>query len=151
MRIYRPAAQTVRRVEIRDRRGVVGGIRFAITVADGSIHFTQQGSVEANCRVTLPIAFGYEVGAISAAPTSGITRIRKAPKSASDWIADNSDKLSRHAGKWVAVTSKGVIAAASSYDEVWAQSQSRGAKNPTVFKLPDGNQGPKVVTGHRRV
>lgn len=68
------------------------------------------------------------------------------PKTAADWVRQNSDKLRRYTKRWVAVTRRGVIASSDDFDDVYAKAKQRGVANPLVFRVPAHNADPKIVS-----
>jgi hypothetical protein len=72
------------------------------------------------------------------------------PRTASEWVQQNTGKLKRFAGRWIAVTPKGVAASADTFEEVFSEAKQRGANNPLVFRVPPLNAGPKIVSARLR-
>ena len=71
-------------------------------------------------------------------------------ETATDWVARNQDRLASHAGKYIAVSSTGLIGVSDDFDEVFRKARAKGVMNPLVFKMPKPHGSPKVVSGWKR-
>lgn len=68
---------------------------------------------------------------------------------ADEWVRENLESLKRHAGKWVAVSEKGIVGVSTDFDEVFHQAKEKGIINPLVFKVPQPTRPKKTVTVRR--
>ena len=71
------------------------------------------------------------------------------PQTAEEWVAQNTEKLQRYAGKWIAVSNRGIVASSSDFDDVFAKAQRKGVPNPLTFKVPIGTTL-KIVSAKTR-
>lgn len=141
MRLFHPPIDT--RGEVRPAPGI------RMLVRSGSTPISLQ--VQAK---PMEIAFIVEADSpieyVTPISLQGDSHVEKrvSPRSASEWLSENRDKLSRFANRWIAITAKGVIAKSDDFDEVYALAQERGVLNPMVIKVPPRHRGPKAVSAH---
>lgn len=64
------------------------------------------------------------------------TKSPSKPSTASEWVRRNESRLRKYAGKWIAVTEKGVIANANDMEAEASQAKLQGFPNSMIFKMP---------------
>ena len=148
MRIYRIPAGKSKRITVRGNQAVSSSIRFGRVMADSMISMTSAGLL-ATEFYAMPTNSGNPHFVHLPSMAKPKPQRPSKPTTVSEWLSVNADKLTRHAGKWVALAPKGVIATAETYEDVWDKSQRRGVLSPTVLKLSKKNAGPKAVSGKR--
>lgn len=79
-----------------------------------------------------------------------VERESNLPATADEWVRDNNEKLQRYKDRWVAVTSKGVVAYSSDFDDVYTKAKAKGVSSPLVFKVPSPHTSIKVVSAKLR-
>lgn len=60
-----------------------------------------------------------------------------------EWMRRNQKKTLKHRGKWLAVSSSGIVGTSDDFDDVYVQARKRGVSNPLVFKVPPDDR-PKI-------
>lgn len=82
---------------------------------------------------------------------SAVVFEKSSPKTADDWVRTHPRELARHQGRWIAVSSLGIVATGDSLPEVRAGAEGKGFGRGAVivFKLPH-EQLKKAVSVHRR-
>lgn len=88
----------------------------------------------------------FRATAFTSTPAEGEAPSPREPATASEWVQQNSSRFRRFAGRWVAVTNKGIVAASRDFDDVFAKAKQHGVANPLVFLVPKLGAGPKVVS-----
>ena len=74
----------------------------------------------------------------------------RAPKTADEWVRRNFAKIQKHPGKWVAVTSHGIVGVSTDFDEAYGKAKAKGIDNPLVFKAPSKGGRTRIVSARRR-
>lgn len=90
----------------------------------------------------------YLDAAMTSRPRAGAASRPRRTVTASQWAQENPSRLQRHRGKWVAISTSGIIANSEDFDTVFAQARLKGVDNPLVFKVPLTDK-PRVVSAKR--
>ena len=69
-------------------------------------------------------------------------------KSAHEWVSRHRVALQPHRGKWVAVTTSGIVGISDDFDLVYGEARRHGVSNPLVFKVP-ARRNAKIVSFKR--
>lgn len=89
----------------------------------------------------------FQISSVSSFPNiTPIVKIVNQPLTASEWVEQNRRKLSKHAGKYVAITRAGIVATADNFDDIYSKSKEKGVLNPLVFKVPKASRQMKIVS-----
>jgi hypothetical protein len=68
------------------------------------------------------------------------------PSTADEWVQQNINKVQQHAGQWIAVTHKGIVATSGDFDDVFGKAREQGIANPMVFRVPSTTRPRKIVS-----
>lgn len=134
--------------EIVGDRGGSTGRTMSISYGTGLHRYNVMVAARADdFHVTAEFAKpGFRNVEFTAPPAAFDQKESDTPSTADDWVQQNTDKLRRFVGRWVAVSPKGIIAASKDFDEVFLKSKERGVLNPLVFKVPQPTAGPRAVS-----
>ena len=149
MRIYRKPGRTN---TVRARSGLLNN-RSLIYGGNTSAHATQiQGTQTGQIRFTAPVPY---TNIHVSEPTTNLGMVapivRKGPPStANEWVERNMRRVQNQAGKWVAVTHRGIIATSTDFDDVFRKAESQGVSNPLVFKVPVPSARRRVISSRKQ-
>ena len=68
------------------------------------------------------------------------------PPTAYEWVERNIKLLDKFAGRWVAVTSRGMVAESDDFETVYREAKAKRVDDPLVFKVP---KAPEVEFRHK--
>lgn len=119
------------------------------TGATRRVTVTRGTAVSVEFLAVQPSATQY-IHSAATVPAAAVQRARPATRaySASEWVQRNQAKLRPYRGKWVAVSSSGLVGHSTDFDEVFVEARRRGVDNPLVFKVP--TPGRRKVVSVRR-